>query len=353
MLHTQTEQFLGGELGQRRIWGSDGGPGPWSGRGPGGIGRQGCRGGTGRAGGQGGDSKAGCHQGGADNIERSVFLGCRILWAPVPKRFLEWICGVQDQSGLCGLPDRSRLCGLPDRSGSVGSRSGLWSGLRRLTERSRLHGLMEWSGLCGLLDRSELWSGLRRLTERSRLHGLMEWSGLWSRLRGLTERSGLWSGLCRLTDWSGLWNGHRRLGRSQSWNASCPYRPHGWILQLAYQPRNPRVRCSFVGHHWGHCGFIGRHWGCCSFVAHHLMAHQHHWTPRQTSSHHCLADGRCSGPRTGGFVRIGGWDSGGWWTTQTLPLLSPHIGWSVLSGIDWRDEGEDSNAGRWIFLIIK
>ncbi len=50
--------------------------GPWSGRGPGGIGRQGCQGGAGRAGGQGGAgrtggqcraSRVGCHQGGADN----------------------------------------------------------------------------------------------------------------------------------------------------------------------------------------------------------------------------------------------------------------------------------------------
>ncbi len=45
-------------LGQRRIWGRDSGPGPWSGRGPGGAGRQGCQGRAGRAEG---------HQGGADN----------------------------------------------------------------------------------------------------------------------------------------------------------------------------------------------------------------------------------------------------------------------------------------------
>ncbi len=44
-----------------------GGPDPWSGRGPGGIGRQGCQGRAGRAGGQGGAGRAGCHQGGADN----------------------------------------------------------------------------------------------------------------------------------------------------------------------------------------------------------------------------------------------------------------------------------------------
>ncbi len=37
-------------VGRRRIWGRDGGPGPWSGRGPGRISRQGCQGGAGRAG---------------------------------------------------------------------------------------------------------------------------------------------------------------------------------------------------------------------------------------------------------------------------------------------------------------
>ncbi len=57
------------------------------------------------------------------------------------------------------------------------------------------------------------------------------------------------------------WNGHRRLGRSQSWKASCPYRPHGWILQLAYQPRNPRVCCSFAGHHLRHTSHLS--WGTC------------------------------------------------------------------------------------------
>ncbi len=42
-------------------------PDSWSGRGPGGIGRQGCQGRAGRAGGQGRAGRAGCHQGGADN----------------------------------------------------------------------------------------------------------------------------------------------------------------------------------------------------------------------------------------------------------------------------------------------
>ncbi len=131
--HTNRKMSRRG-LGRKRIWGRDGGPGPWSGRGPGGIGRQGCRGGTGRAGGQGRASKAGCHQGGADNLERSVFFEW-ILWAPVPERFLEWICGVSDLSGLCGLPDRSGLCGLPERSG-------LWCGFCGLTETVRA---LEWA----------------------------------------------------------------------------------------------------------------------------------------------------------------------------------------------------------------
>ncbi len=73
----------------------------------------------------------------------------------------------------------------------------------------------------------------------------IERSGFMSGLCGLSERSGFWSGLCGLMEWSGLWSRHRHLGRSQSWNASCLYWPHRWILQ----PRNPRLRCSFVGRH--------------------------------------------------------------------------------------------------------
>ncbi len=38
-----------------------------------------------------------------------------------------------------------------------------------------------------------------------------------------------------------------------------------------------------------------------------LAPQLHHWTPRQTSSRHCPADGRSSGPQTGGCVGIGGW----------------------------------------------
>ncbi len=40
----------------------------------------------------------------------------------------------------------------------------------------------------------------------------------------------------------------------------------------------------------------------------------------------------------------GAGDSGGRWTTQTLPLLSPHIGLSVLSGLLEERWDEDSNA---------
>ncbi len=38
-----------------------------------------------------------------------------------------------------------------------------------------------------------------------------------------------------------------------------------------------------------------------------LAPQLHHWTPRQTSSRHCPAGGRSSGPHTGGCVGIGGW----------------------------------------------
>ncbi len=81
--------------------------GPWSGRGPWGIGRQGCQGGAGRAGGQGGAgrtggqcraSRVGCHQGGADNHH----LRGAVSWAD----------SVGSQNG----------------AGSVGSRNGAGSG---------------------------------------------------------------------------------------------------------------------------------------------------------------------------------------------------------------------------------
>ncbi len=54
-------------MGRSRIWGRDGGQGPWSERGPGDIGR---------AEGQGGAGRAGCHRGGAENapLEGSELL---------------------------------------------------------------------------------------------------------------------------------------------------------------------------------------------------------------------------------------------------------------------------------------
>ncbi len=143
---------------------------------------------------------------------------------------------------------------------------------------------------------------------------------------------------------SGFWNWHCRLGRSQSWNASCPYWPHEWILQLAYQPWNPRVHCGFVARHWGLCSFVGCHlrytsqlsweraknstnvrWSC-PLILHQLRGLSRallkmslraaslypnplhlHWTSRQTSSRNCPADGWSWGSRTGGCVGIGGW----------------------------------------------
>ncbi len=73
-------------------------------------------------------------------------------------------------------------------------------------------------------------------------------SGLWSGLRGLTGRTGLWNGL-----WSGLSDGHHGLQDHRAgfhWRkVDCPYRPHGWILQLTHQPRHSGVRCSFDGCH--------------------------------------------------------------------------------------------------------
>ncbi len=77
------------------------GPGSWSGRGPGGIGRQECQG---RAGGKAG-------------LEGQLAIG-QALWAPRPERAqgMEVDC-MGSRSGLW-----SRLCGLPERSG-------LWSGL--------------------------------------------------------------------------------------------------------------------------------------------------------------------------------------------------------------------------------
>ncbi len=111
-----------------------------------------------------------------------------------------------------------------------------------------------WSGLCGLERTlragadSAGWSGLC---------GLPGWSGLWSGLCGLTGRSGLRSGLC---------DGHHGLRDHRArvhWrHAGCLYRPHGWILQLTYQPRHPGVCCSFDSRN-------------CRFIAHHLRHTSH------------------------------------------------------------------------------
>ncbi len=63
------------------------GPGSWSGRGPGGIGRQECQGGAGRAGGKGGAGRAAGHWAGSVGSQTRA--------------------GSRNGSGLHGLPERA------------------------------------------------------------------------------------------------------------------------------------------------------------------------------------------------------------------------------------------------------
>ncbi len=120
------------------------------------------------------------------------------------------------------------------------TRSGLWWAHRTRRAQSDFVG----SGP-GVAQERTLWAHGTRSGLRSGLwwdHGTS--SGLTSEICGLTGRSGLRSRLC---------DGHHGLQDHRArvnWrHAGCPYRPHGWILQLKYQPRHPRGHCSFDGRH--------------------------------------------------------------------------------------------------------
>ncbi len=160
--HTTTEKCRGGC-----------GPGSWSGRGPGGIGRQECQG---RAGGKGGAGRAAGHW--AGSVGSQTRAGSRngsglhglperaleqTLWAPGTERALErTLLAPGTERALSGL------FWLPERSG-------LWGGLCELPEWSGF-----WGELCG--SRKEWVSEDRRRKERAR-------GGLWGSRNGAGSRA--------------------------------------------------------------------------------------------------------------------------------------------------------------------
>ncbi len=148
------------------------------GRGPGGIGKQGCQGGAGRPGGQDGAGRAG-GQGGAGRVGGHWAA----LWLRTGAGSGEDSVGLTEWSrlwsGLCGLTERSRLWSVA--LWAHGMERTLWAHGTEWTLWA--HG--ERSGLCGLTGTERtLWAhGTERtlwLTERSGLCGLTERSGLWS-----------------------------------------------------------------------------------------------------------------------------------------------------------------------------